>query len=602
MVGARGSSVVVGMMAVLVVLAANADASLFPRKARFDRPAQVGVRARIAAHRPPERALSGRIAITFARGSGPAARERAVRLVHGVALRRVRQLRLVEIRVGAGQEPRAVRTLARLPAVQSAERVFPLREAHADCVGNPACDVPNDPFFDQQWYLQNDAGTVQPAGAAAPVFGADLDAPLGWAAGVPTAPVIVGMLDSGVDTSHPDLAGSVAREVTLPSTSDDYSDNVSHGTFVAGIIAAVRDNGQGVAGIAPNARIYSIRAADALGRHNLFDPVGLAGGIVWAADHGVNVLNISLVGNAYSVVMHNALVYAFRDGVLIVASAGNGADTTPTYPAADSDVLSVGALSPDDQRAPFSSYGQSWVDMAAPGVGIVSTGPGGGYVISSGTSWTAPMVSAVAAAVWPLVTDANGDGSKADDVAQRLLQTADPLPGTGTQWSGGRPDLCRALTPAAACVAPLPGAPSPPAVRSSAPALRVQLTAGPYDPRASGPVALGFTVGPGGAALTHAVIRLRLTCRHRRTVTESLTALSARDTQTINADGSFTLLVGFADRHVRQGTVTIRGTIGSLGAAGGVLSASAEGRRAAAGRCRMTARSWRARLRAGVSH
>ncbi|HEY5144993.1 MAG TPA: S8 family serine peptidase [Solirubrobacteraceae bacterium] len=597
---ARWLSVLVVMAAVLAV-AAPCDASLFPRKARFDRPPPVGAQASIASRRPSARALRGRVAVTFAPGFGPAAQARAIGLVHGAVLRRVGQLRLVEIRVAAGRERRAIRTLTRVRAVESVERVFPLREAHANCVGNPACSIPNDPLFNQQWYLQNDAGTVQPSGAAAPVFGADIDAPLGWAAGVPSAPVIVGVLDTGVDATHPDLVGRVTDQVTVPSTSDHYSDDNWHGTFVAGIIAANSGNGQGVAGIAPNARIYSISPADALGRHNLFDPVALAGGVIWAADHGVNVLNISLVGSAFSVVMHNALVYAYNDGVLVVASAGNGGDATPTYPAADTDVLSVGALSPDDQRAPFSSYGQSWVDMAAPGVGIVSAVPGGQYAIGDGTSATAPIVSGVAAAVWPTVTDANADGSKADDVAQRLLQTADRLPGTGTQWSGGRPDLCRALMPAAGCNAPTPATPATPAapVQSPEPAspVRVRVTAGRYDAVASGPLALEFTVGRAGTALTRLAVSLRLTCPHGRISSQSITALSSTDSQAIRADGSFTLLVGLAGDHLRRGLLTIRGAVTSLGTARGVLSATARWTGARTGRCELAQRAWRARLR-----
>ena len=340
---------------------------------------------------------------------------------------------------------------------------------------------------------------------------------------------------------------------------------------------------------------------------------------MWAADNGVNVLNLSLSIPEFSVGVHNAIGYAYRSGVLVVTSVANDGATTPTYPAADSNVLSVGSLAPDDQRAWFSNYGQSWVDMAAAGIGVVSTMPtypvvmdqwvrmlpGGLYASGDGASVSAPIVTGVAAAIWPLVTDANANGTKADDVANRLMQTSDVLPGTGTAWRSGRPNLCRALTLAPTCGA-APSSTPPPAASdvpgsttAAAPtaAPRAGIVPGRYRGRTGAGRSLRFTANASGLGLRRFVTRLALSCRHASRYDDLVSGSSSFSVEIVQAGGGFTVSFSLRDRHLASGTLTVRGRIRPGGRASGTLSAFARGRRAGRlGRCRMDPTSWSARV------
>src|SRR4051812_11468386 len=337
--------------------------------------------------------------------------------------------------------------------------------AHGPCEGNPACAAPNDPLFPQQWALQNDAETIQPAAGQHPVFGADVDAPFAWSLATGDPATKIAIVDSGVDEGHEDLDGRVVASETFKGTPDGR-DNVGHGTAVAGLAAAIANNGKGIAGISHGASLISAKVTD--------DPTGattcsvIADAIIWATDNGANVINISSGGPAGCFHLNEAVNYPSSHDVLMVAAAGNNGDSTPNYPAAYSKVLAVGATDNKDARWQSSSYGAAWVDLAAPGVDVVTTLPAypnsfgvERYGEVQGTSFAAPLVSGAAALLWPSVGDANGDGHKSDDVAARLLDYADPVEGTGTAWSAGRLNVCRALA-AGASLCPPPPAPRPP--------------------------------------------------------------------------------------------------------------------------------------------
>ncbi|MEU4424062.1 S8 family peptidase [Actinoplanes sp. NPDC024001] len=210
------------------------------------------------------------------------------------------------------------------------------------------------------------------------------------------AGVTVAVIDTGVDGNHPDLAGQVLTGYdAIRNTAGGNTDANGHGTHVAGTIAAATGNGRGVAGIAPDARILPVKALGADGSGWMSDT---AEGIVWATDHGARVINMSLGAHERTQSVTAAIGYARRQGVTVVAAAGNErAKGSPTsYPAADEGVIAVAATGARGEIAPFSNAG-SYVDVAAPGSHVLSTVPGDEYALMSGTSMAAPHVAAVAA-------------------------------------------------------------------------------------------------------------------------------------------------------------------------------------------------------------
>src|SRR3990170_879710 len=170
-------------------------------------------------------------------------------------------------------------------------------------------------------------------------------------------------------------------------------DTYGHGTHVAGIAAATAGNGVGVAGVCPRCTILAVKVfADGSGSTSDFT---VAQGIVWAVDHGANVVNLSLGGPGSSAVAQAAVDYAWSRGVVVVAAAGNSGSSTLSYPAAYPNAIAVSATNSSDGLAGFSSYG-SWVDLSAPDQGILSTVPGGDYASWSGTSMATPVVAGAA--------------------------------------------------------------------------------------------------------------------------------------------------------------------------------------------------------------
>lgn len=369
------------------------------------------------------------------------------------SVRRIGDLDTDVVRVAPSHLRRAWRILVEDAYVRLVERDPAARLEHASCVSNPGCVVPNDSLFYRQWDLQNDSSTQPWQGCCnpgPPTAGADIDAGHAWAVTRGDSSVTVAVVDSGIDTSHPELAGRVVGSVSLNgSTTTD--DTAGHGTGVAGIIGAIPDNGAGIAGVDWNARLLDVkvRSDDPNTRPTSCDVI--AQGITWATDHGAQVINVSLGLGAGCDTLQAATDYAWNHGALIVASAGNGSASYHVYPAAYPHVIAVAATDDRDQLASFSQYG-SWIQLAAPGVGIPTLFPTHAnssgienYGYDNGTSDSAPLVAGAAALVWPLVKDTNGDGRVNDEVQQRLLQTAEAIPGTGTDFQYGRLNVCRAV-------------------------------------------------------------------------------------------------------------------------------------------------------------
>jgi len=236
----------------------------------------------------------------------------------------------------------------------------------------------DDPHRASQWAL--DRTTFEAASSA-----------------IGSSTAVVAVLDTGIRGTHEDLAG-----VLLPGA--DFVDGSGsglvpdhfHGSHVAGIVAAASDNGIGITGAGPTLSVLPVRVLNGSGSGSSSD---VANGIIWAADNGADVINLSLGATSNSLVVEAAIDYAVSQGVVVVAAAGNSGNVgNPTmYPAALPSVVSVAAVGSDDNRAEFSAYG-TWIDITAPGVGVLSLHNGGdsNYAYANGTSMAAPYVAAAA--------------------------------------------------------------------------------------------------------------------------------------------------------------------------------------------------------------
>jgi len=308
----------------------------------------------------------------------------------------------------------------------------------------------NDTYFDRQWGLNNigqetcnTAGDVCVQG----IFDADIDALEAWEVSTGSAEILIAILDSGIDQDHPDLMGKVVMNKNF-TDSAVVDDNYGHGTHVAGIAAANTNNEVGVAGIGFES---SLMNGKVLGDTGYGAYSWIAEGIIWAADNGAKVINMSLGGPRKSITLESAVNYAWEKGVVVVAAAGNSANPSKTYPGYYSNCIAVAATNNNDVRASFSSYG-SWVDVAAPGENIYSTFPNHpfylqtvygrsqNYDFGSGTSMSTPYVAGIAALVW-----ATEYGTNVQSVRGRIEQTADFVPGTGSYWEWGRVNACNAV-------------------------------------------------------------------------------------------------------------------------------------------------------------
>ena len=317
--------------------------------------------------------------------------------------------------------------------------------------------VPDDSSFANLWGLHN-------TGQSGGTVDADIDAPEAWELATGSAGIVTAVIDTGVDYTHADLAANIwvnPGEIAGNGIDDDGNgfvddvhgydfvnndgdpmDDNSHGTHVAGTIAGVGNNGTGVAGVNWTSSIMALKFLDASGSGSTADAVlALNYLTLMRTTYGVDVRlsNNSWGGGGYSQSMYDAIAANGAAGILFVAAAGNSADNndvTPHYPANYNldNVISVAATDRNDDLASFSCYGATTVDLAAPGVSIYSTVPGGSYSSYSGTSMATPHVSGVAALAWSLSPDATV--SRIRDV---LLQGTDPIAALdGRMTTGGR--------------------------------------------------------------------------------------------------------------------------------------------------------------------
>ncbi len=327
------------------------------------------------------------------------------------------------LRIPQNQEENLVSLLSKNPNVEYAEPNF---KAYA-------LDTANDTYLSDQWGLFK-------------IQAANSSGPSAWTVSQGSPDIKIAVVDTGIDFSHPDVGPKVSLDTNF-TTSSTASDLYGHGTHVAGIAAAVTNNGQGVAGVSYNTGLISAKVLDDSGSGSYS---WVANGITWAADNGAKVINMSLGGSSSSQTLQNAVNYAWNKGVVIVAAAGNNGNTQKVYPGAYPNVLSVAAADSNDNMPYWSTYGK-WVDVAAPGVNILSTLPTyinsigtTNYGYLSGTSMATPFVSGLAGLLFAV-----NPGFTNSQVVSLIENNADKIPGTGSYWIYGRINAYNSLLAAA---------------------------------------------------------------------------------------------------------------------------------------------------------
>ena len=246
---------------------------------------------------------------------------------------------------------------------------------------------PNDPDYDRQWALPH------------------IQAETAWDQMGELSDITVAVIDTGVCLSHEDMAGRVLDNgYDFVDNDDDPEDEMGHGCSVAGIIAANIDNGIGIAGFAPNSSILPVRV---LGKNGSGSMADVAAGIVYAADEGADIINLSLGSMVGAQVTEDAVNHAVGKGVTVIASAGNSGGALPGFPARYENVVAVGAVDPNGSRSSFSNKGG---DIWAPGRDVHTIFLDNGYKALNGTSFSAPYVSAMAAVLEGMGGELHLDG------------------------------------------------------------------------------------------------------------------------------------------------------------------------------------------------
>lgn len=378
-----------------------------------------------------------------------------------------------------------------------------------------ASRVPDDPLYPDQWGLDN-TGQADPwpgGGTPVGVAGADINAAAAWDLHTGDGSIIIAILDTGVDTGHPEFAGRIVPGFDFHNNDSDPMDDNGHGTSCAGIAAAAGDNGIGVAGVNWNARIMPVKVLSASGSGSY---AAIANGVTWAADNGARVLSLSLGGGSASITLENAVNYAYGLDCVILASRGNGDSTSPNYPASFANVVAIGALSPcDGRKTPSTCDGEYWwgssygndLDVMAPGTRIHTTDirgtggyePGEYMPTFNGTSAACPFAAGAAA-----LLRSYDPGLSAAEIRQRLRDTAVDVgaPGFDIETGYGRIDVFAALQASAV---------NDPPVITSVPGTQA-VVGQPYaydadntvEATGSAPIAFAVVSGPSGFSVSPA--------------------------------------------------------------------------------------------------
>lgn len=332
------------------------------------------------------------------------------------SLQKKEALRLSEtyvVNIPEGKAGEFIGKFLKNPIVEYAEEDFVAK----------AVETPNDPLFSSQWGLSK------------------IKSPFSWDINHGLASINIAIVDTGISASHADLGSKITKAANCTTgsgcvlISPAFDDN-GHGSHVAGIASSLTNNSTGISGTGYDTNLVSVKVLDN-GGSGYYSWV--ANGIVWAADNGAKVINLSLGGTSSSTTLYNAVNYAWNKGVVVVAAAGNSNSSQRFYPAYYSNSIATAATDQNDKKASFSSYG-SWVDVAAPGVSILSTYNNGDYAYLSGTSMATPFVSGLSG----LLFGANPAWTNSQ-VRNQIQSTSDIVSGTGTYWTYGRINACKAL-------------------------------------------------------------------------------------------------------------------------------------------------------------
>ncbi|RUO27030.1 peptidase S8 [Aliidiomarina minuta] len=397
------------------------------------------------------------------RGVGGMMRETDA-LGRDLSLRNVANGRINKIRVANAQHrDRVMKRLSQHPLVQVAEPNYIISINNTHTEFNPL-SIPNDPAFGDMWALQN---TGQQGGTA----GADISAVPAWDITTGSQDIVIGVIDTGVDYTHPDLAANMwlnPNEICDSGVDDsgtgviddcygysaitgygDPMDGNGHGTHVAGTIGAVGNNELGVVGVNWNVQMVACQFLDA-------DGFGSTAGAIECVDyftnlklnHGVNIVasNNSWGGGAYSEALEMAISDGIDAGIMFVAASGNDgtdSDVIPSYPASyDLDgIVAVANTTRTDAMSGTSTYGLESVDLGAPGTQILSTYLNEGYATASGTSMASPHVAGVAGLIWSISPQLS-----ITEVKQIMMDSGDPLSAlAGRTVSGNRLNAYQAL-------------------------------------------------------------------------------------------------------------------------------------------------------------
>ena len=222
---------------------------------------------------------------------------------------------------------------------------------------------------------------------------------------------LIAICDTGIDMLHEDLAGSVIASANF-SSSDSTVDVNSHGTHIAGIIAASDDNDIGIKGIAPDSQLLNVKITD---RNGLVSASAISDGIIWAVDHGAQVINLSFTIDEPVKSIRKAVKYAWEQGAIVVAAVDNYRNAAHSYPAEYDNCIAVTSA----DNIPGYSH-EFFADVAAPGCNIYSTLPGNHYGYKSGTSMATAYVSAIAGLLFSGLHDINGNGRINDEVLYEI--------------------------------------------------------------------------------------------------------------------------------------------------------------------------------------
>ncbi len=426
---------------------------------------------------PPAAAPEGYYADEIILGLLPGVDEAAVapclEAVGGIVASRLEALDALVVRLPAGTQDAALASLSACPGVDYAEPNGTVYIADR---------IPNDPYYaSDQWGL--------PA----------IRAPQGWDYETGSSAVVIAIVDTGIDLGHPDLSAKLVAGRNILNPILPPNDDNGHGTHVAGIAAASSDNGLGVAGLSWGARLMPVKVLNSAGSGTF---ANLAAGIVWAADNGAHVINLSVGSVNPSSLVENAIAYAHAADVVIVAAAGNTWGGGVLYPARYDHVIAVSAVSPGNALSPFSAVGPQ-IDLAAPGESIFSTSPGGVYLNRDGTSQAAAYVAGLAA----ILRGMPGCGS-ADNIEWLMESTALDLgpAGPDAQFGAGLIQVDAAIltlyqpptptplpTPAFTAAPAVPGVPARP---SPTPSLVSSPPAPTASPAPSPTAAVSPTLSP----------------------------------------------------------------------------------------------------------